>query len=105
MNIKIVRLITKEDLICNVVEETEDRVIVEKPMQLFIMPDEQRQSMMVGMSPWSPNFYSDEKKYPIKQEHVMVVMDPVEEIKAEYNEKHGSGLVVPSSKPSIVTLG
>ena len=88
--IKIVRLTSGEELIAKI-EETDTSVTLKNPAILIPTGKDQ-----LAFGQWLP--YADIKDgVTIPKQYVVFVVDPVEEMSAQYDEAFGSGLVVPKS--------
>ena len=85
MNIKVVRLISSEELIGDWNEETKT---ITNPVVMIPVAKDQ-----LGFQPWVP--YSEEEEMVLKEQHIVVVLTPDAKLKNEYNRVFGSGLVVP----------
>jgi hypothetical protein len=96
MNIKLIRLQTGEDLIADVVKE-DAALTLENPCMVYVRP--QGNSASVGITRWLP--YADTKQFTIDNKWIVVVTDPVEDLKNEYNKVFGSGLIVPPTQIAI----
>ena len=88
MNIKIIRLISGEELIGDWDEETK---IITNPVVMVPIAKAQ-----LGFQPWIP--YAEEEEVPLKEQHIVVVLTPDNKLQNEYNKIYGSGLVVPDEK-------
>ena len=85
MNIKIVRLITAEELIGDWNRETNT---ISNPVVMVPVSKEQ-----IGFTPWIP--YAQEEDIKLKEEHILSVLTPDTKLANEYNKVYGSGLVLP----------
>lgn len=94
MKIKVLKLITGEEIITQFKSEDENTIVVVEP-QKFIMSQEG-----VGSMPLMP--MSKDKEYSILKNHIILISDPDDDIKNVYNSKFGSGVVIPTSS-SIIT--
>ena len=97
-NVKIVKLITTEELLAEVKNETETKVTLKNPTRIVVIPPQGGQSPKgtnVGLAPWI-NF-SDETEVTIDKSHIFCIMNPAQEFVNQYNTVFG-GLVAPSSK-------
>ena len=93
--IKLIRMKSGEDVIGEF-EETEDGVVVEKPVVLMQMPGDRGQIQM-GMVPWQP--FSRSNKFTISKEWIVTISDPAVDIENGYRKQHGSGIEVSTSQP------
>ena len=85
MNVKIIRLVSTEELIGDWNEETK---IVTNPVVMIPVAKDK-----LGFQPWIP--YAEEEEVPLKEEHIVVVLTPDKKLQNEYNRVYGSGLIVP----------
>ena len=91
MNIKVVRLISSEELIGDWNEETNT---ITNPVVMVPVAKDQ-----LGFSPWIP--YVDEEAVQLKEQHIMTVLTPDNKLQNEYNRVYGSGLIVPDADKII----
>jgi hypothetical protein len=85
MNVKIVKLVTGEEIVAEV--NISDKDIVLKNPQKFMLTAEGLASM-----PLMP--LSKDKEYTIPLHHVILTAEPEDDIKNAYNSQYGSGIVV-----------
>ena len=85
MNIKIIRLISGEELIGDWNDETNT---ITGPVVMVPIGKDQ-----LGFQPWIP--YSDDEEMTFKEQHIMVILTPDNKLQNEYNKIYGSGLIVP----------
>ena len=88
MNIKIIRLISGEELIGG---WNEEKNIITNPVIMVPIAKDQ-----LGFQPWIP--YSEEEEMTFKEQHIVVVLTPDTKLQNEYNRVFGSGLLVPEEK-------
>ena len=87
--VKMVRLISNEEIICKVTENDDNTITIKNPAA--IMPVGEGQLAMV---PWLP--HAVENGITISMDRVMFMFEPLTELANEYSTKFGSGLVVPT---------
>jgi len=85
MNIKIVRIVSGEELIGDWNEETNT---ITSPVVMVPVAKDQ-----LGFQPWIP--YSEDEAMTFKDQHIVVVLTPDTKLQNEYNRVFGSGLLVP----------
>ena len=85
MNVKIVRLITSEELIGDWNRETNT---ISNPVVMVPVSKDQ-----IGFTPWIP--YAKEEDIKLKEEHILSVLTPDAKLANEWNRVYGSGLVLP----------
>ena len=88
MNIKIVRIVSGEELIGDWNDETKT---ITQPVVMVPLGKDQ-----LGFQPWIP--YSEEEEMTFKEQHIIVVLTPDTKLQNEYNRVFGSGLLVPEEK-------
>ena len=85
MNIKIVRIVSGEELIGDWNKETNT---INNPVVMVPLGKDQ-----LGFQPWIP--YSEDEAMTFKDQHIVVVLTPDTKLQNEYNRVFGSGLLVP----------
>ena len=88
MNIKIVRIVSGEELIGDWNRETNT---IHNPVVMVPLGKDQ-----LGFQPWIP--YAEDKEITFKEQHIVVVLTPDTKLQNEYNRVFGSGLLVPEEK-------
>ena len=88
MNIKIVRIVSGEELIGDWNKETNT---ITNPVVMIPVAKDQ-----LGFQPWIP--YSEEEEMTFKDQHIVVVLTPDTKLQNEYNRVFGSGLLFPEEK-------
>ena len=84
MNLKLLRLKSGEDIICDVTKESAEYVYISDPAML--MP------------------FSEQNEFEIPRDWLVVISDVVKDIANNYNQIFGSGIVVPDVKVDTKTL-
>jgi hypothetical protein len=97
INIKLIRLSTGEDVISNIVEESDTYIKVKNPIVAF--PSEVGR---IGFAPWSPLMSKEVQEIEVSKKFIIYITDPDEGIVEQYNQMFGSKLVTPSNKKLIV---
>lgn len=95
MKIKVLKLVTGEEIITQVKSEDENTITLVEPQKFMISQEG------VGSMPLMP--MSKDKEYCILKNHVVLISEPDDDIKNVYNSKFGSGVVVPS--PGVIITG
>ena len=91
-NVCFIKLVSGEELIGDIKfhQLNEERVATLKnPVALLSHPEKG-----LIMVPWIP--YSDDKEFIMDAKNVMITATPAHQILNAYNEKYGSGLVIPT---------
>ena len=99
MNLKLLRLRSGEDVICEVLKESAEFIYIKNPAMLMPVGS-QGQQMQMALAPWLP--FSDDKEFEIPTDWILITSEPAQDIVNNYNQMFGSGIVVP--KVSAKTL-
>lgn len=99
MNTKIVKLVTQEEIICKHQYFEESGTHVLKMPCALVMTHQG-----FGAIPWM-QCAKTEKGISISEEYVITVADPIDEIRNEYEESFGSGIVIPSADQTNSIIG
>lgn len=100
MSIKIIKLLTGEELIAKVLPSGNDVVKLENPVRIVVIPPDPRmqfdpkKSANIGLAPWAE--FTDDKQFVLDKSHVLAIMNPIKEFVNQYNTMFG-GLVVPTN--------
>lgn len=89
-DIKCLKLVSGEDVLAKV-KVHENEYELDNPVQLMLAPQGQ-----LGFIPFMP-FAAEGEKIKVNKKHVMLCVEPLHEIKNEYNSRFGSGIVVPDT--------
>lgn len=96
-NVKLIRVITGEEIVADVIEETADTVTVKNGLTVF--PNGQQ----VGFAPWATVIDRSRPEITLKQEHVVYIAEVEETVAQKYNEVFGgSTLIKPQEKKIII---
>jgi hypothetical protein len=82
MNLKLLRLRSGEDVICEVVKESGEYIYIKNPAMLMPMQG-QGQHMQMGMAPWMP--FADQTDFEIPRDWLVVISDVVKDISPPTN--------------------
>jgi len=93
MNVKIVKMISGEEIIG---EWDEEKSLIKNPV-VMIPVDKNK----IAFQPWLP--YSEDKEYKLKEAQIHVVANPSTTIVNEYNRMFGSGIVVPNDAGGLLS--
>ena len=95
MNVKLIRITSGEDLICDLLNETDDSVTFTDA--IVAVPAGNGQ---IGFAPWSPLLSKDVKELTIDKKFVMYISEPQEQILTEYKSMF-SKIISPSTKLAL----
>jgi len=94
LNIKIIKLITGEDIVAEVLSENDNEVIIKNPVRLLIIPNKAEPKFpTVGFGPFME--FSTVQEFTFKRDHVILMTTPVSDFVNQYNTIFG-GIVVPN---------
>lgn len=95
MSVKIIKLITGEELLGEILPSSEAICKVKNPVRIVVMPNKiDPKTPNIGFAPWAE--FSDDKEFELDKSHVLAIMTPINEFVNQYNTMFG-GLVVPKS--------
>lgn len=94
MKVQIIKLITGEELLAEVVGD-DTMVRVKNPVRIVVMPNKiDPKTPNIGFAPWAE--FSDDKEFALDKSHIVAIMTPIKEFVNQYSSMFG-GLVVPKS--------
>jgi len=94
-DIKLIRLLSGEDLLTEVVSDTGFKVTIKNPLRVVIIPGKSTpNSPTVGLAPWAE--FSEDDEFVLDNQHIIAIMRPVKEFVSQYNSAF-SGIITPSS--------
>ena len=88
MNIKVLRLVTAEELIGE--WDQEKSSIINPVVMVPVSKDK------IGFQPWIT--LSNDDEIVLKDQHIMAIVTPDIKLQNEYNRVFGSGLIVPETE-------
>jgi len=95
-NLKILRLVTGEEILGKVISDDEKEIELENPIRIVVMPSKaDPNNPSVGFAPYLQ--WTEEKVLTFRYEHILNIVNPITEFVNQYNTAFG-GLVVPNSK-------
>ena len=93
MNVKIVKMISGEELIGEYNETTN---VINNPVVMIPVSKEK-----IAFQPWLP--YAEDKEFRLKEVQITIVANPSPTIMNEYNRIFGSGIMVPDESGGLIT--
>jgi F0F1-type ATP synthase alpha subunit len=91
MTIKILKLITGEELIGKVIDEGEIGILIDNPANIHMAPT-QDSRMQLYLIPYAP--YAEKEQFTLKQQHVIMQYEPNVDLMNKYNHMFGSGIQI-----------
>ena len=83
MTVKLIRMWSGEDVIADVIEETEYTITIENP--IVAVPSQQ--AGQIAFAPWSPLLQKDELE--VTKKYIVYMANPQEDIIEQYNSMFG----------------
>ena len=96
IDVKLLRIVTGEEVIAEFLSETEDTITVQNG--LVVLPTNNG----VGFAPWATVISKENPEITISKTHLVYVAEVQEDVCKKYNEMFGSKLITPDSKKLIV---
>tara|TARA_B100001250_G_C19241961_1_gene546933 strand:- start:75 stop:365 length:291 start_codon:yes stop_codon:yes gene_type:complete len=81
MNVKLIRMWSGEDVIADLVKETDDSIIIQNP--IFAVPQGDGQ---VGFAPWSPLLKGRGTELDITKKYVVYISETQDEVVEQYKD-------------------
>ena len=91
MNIKVIRLVTAEELIG---EWDKEKSSILNPVVMVPVAKDK-----IGFQPWIT--LSDDEEIFLKDQHIMAIVTPDIKLQNEYNRVFGSGLIMPEDSEIV----
>ena len=82
MNVKLIKMWSGEDVITDLVKETDDSIIILNP--IVVVPS--GQEGQVGLAPWSPLLKGKDTELEVTKKYVVYINEPQEEFIDNYKE-------------------
>ena len=95
MNVKLIRVVTGEEIVAEVVSETDDTITVQNA--LVVLPTNNG----VGFAPWATVVSKDEPEITVSRNHLVYVVEVQEDVASKYKEMFGN-IITPAEKKLIL---
>jgi len=95
MNVKLIRVVTGEEIVAEVVSETDNTVTVQNA--LVVLPT----NSGVGFAPWATVVSKDEPEITVSRNHLVYVAEVQEDVSSKYKEMFGN-IITPAEKKLIL---
>ena len=82
MNVKLIKMWTGEDVIADLVKETDDSIVITNPITLI----PSGQQGQVGLAPWSPLLKGKDVELEVTKRYVVYINEPQEEFISNYTQ-------------------
>jgi|TARA_X000001036_G_scaffold394703_1_gene395205 hypothetical protein len=93
MNVKLIRMWSGEDVVADLVKETEDSITITNP--IVAVPSGQGQ---MGFAPWSPLLEGRDVELEVTKKYVIYINMPQEQIVEQYNDMFSPVATPPRKK-------
>jgi|TARA_B100001142_G_C14038968_1_gene541256 hypothetical protein len=95
MNVKLIRVVTGEEVIAEVLSETDDTITVKNG--LVVLPNGQS----IGFAPWATVISKEEPEITMSRKHVVYVAEVQDSVSKKYKEMFGN-IITPDEKKLIL---
>jgi len=95
MNVKLIRIVTGEEIVAEVVSETDDTITVKNG--LVVLPTGQS----IGFAPWATVISKEEPEITMNLKHVIYVAEVQDSVSQKYKEMFGN-IITPQEKKLIL---
>ncbi len=96
MEVKLLRVITGEEIIAEIIEENASEVTLKNA--LVVIPTQQS----VGFAPWATVIDRENPEITVSRTHIVYIAGVDDSIRNKYDEIYGSKLVKPEKKSLIL---
>tara|TARA_R100001463_G_scaffold136228_1_gene201088 strand:+ start:533 stop:826 length:294 start_codon:yes stop_codon:yes gene_type:complete len=96
INVKLLRIVTGEEVIAELVSESDTTITVKNG--LVVLPTQGG----VGFAPWATVIDDKKPEITLSHNHVVYMAEVSEDVTKKYNELFGSKLVTPNEKKLIL---
>tara|TARA_Y100000022_G_scaffold156628_1_gene138994 strand:+ start:209 stop:502 length:294 start_codon:yes stop_codon:yes gene_type:complete len=96
IDVKLFRITTGEEVVAELVSETEDTVTVRNG--LVVLPTNNG----VGFAPWATVIDNDNPEIELSWKHIIYKVPVQEDVAKKYNEMFGSKLITPDKKKLVL---
>ena len=95
MNVKLIKMWTGEDVIADLVKETDDSIIIKNP--IVAVPSGQQGQ--IALAPWSPLLKGKDIEIEVTKGYVVYINEPQEDVDSNYRQMFGGiALATPPKK-------
>jgi len=99
MTIKIVKLVSGEELAVEITEENDSSVTFKNPVACVLQRSQQTGGAALGFMPW---MHAADGPFTVDKSKIICIANVADEVKNGYNQIFGAGIVVP---PKDLILG
>ncbi len=95
MNVKLIRVVTGEEVVAEIVSETDDTITIKNG--LVVLPTGQS----IGFAPWATVISKEEPEITMNLKHVIYVAEVQDSVSQKYKEMFGN-IITPQEKKLIL---
>jgi len=95
MNVKLIRVVTGEEIVAEVVSETDDTITVQNA--LVVLPTNNG----VEFAPWATVISKDDPEITVSRNHLVYVAEVQDDVASKYKEMFGN-IITPAEKKLIL---
>jgi len=95
MNVKLIRVVTGEEVVAEVVSETDNTITIKNG--LVVLPTGQS----VGFAPWATVISKDDPEITMSRNHVIYMVELQDSVSKKYKEMFGN-IITPEEKKLIL---
>ena len=95
-NIKLIRFLTGDEVIVEIVSDTDKNLVIKNPLRVLIMPSKNDpKNPQIGFVPWAE--FSADKEFTLNKDHITTISNPIAEFLSQYKSVF-TGLAIPTTK-------
>jgi len=95
MSVICLKLLSGDELVGNLIEETETGIIIGEVASIYMVPGSDPSKMSMGLIPFLP--YSEDSKFYISSSVIVINHKPSVDLLNNYNRLFGSGIQIAQS--------
>lgn len=95
MNVKLIRLNTGEDVIADIIKESDSDLVISNP--IVAVPSGRGE---LGFAPWSPLLSKDVKEIVVNRHYIVYISETQDQIVEQYNQIF-SPIITPNKQMSL----
>lgn len=101
--IRILKLVTNEDILAEISSETETQFKIKKPVAIGLAQNPDG-GVGLGMNPWC--VFAKDSEIAISKSHVICILEVDPQVVNHYNKNFGSGVIIATpQETSSILLG
>lgn len=99
--IKLMRLLTGEEIIAEVVSDGDTFVRIKNPIRVIVLPSDNPNSRtpQVAFAPWVE--FSEDRELTLDKSHILLTMTPISQFQMQY-QKAFSNLLLPEEPGKLI---